>query len=136
MILFVLSFAETMLQYDDVDEDVLRNYHEFSLANIIFYGMKESACSEQSARMTAMDNATKNAGRFWLFTILYTFFFRNNSSNCFGFFSWQIILLYNDTCIFIARAADIVPKSFWTELQFVANFSHNWWFSPLLKACM
>jgi len=51
-----------MLQYDDVDEDVLRNYHEFSLANIIFYGLKESACSEQSARMTAMDNATKNAG--------------------------------------------------------------------------
>ncbi|XP_066924329.1 ATP synthase subunit gamma, mitochondrial-like [Clytia hemisphaerica] len=57
-----LSTAETMLQYDDVDEDVLRNYHEFSLANIVFYGMKESACSEQSARMTAMDNATKNAG--------------------------------------------------------------------------
>ena len=52
-----------MLQYDDVDEDVLRNYHEFSLANIIFYGMKESACSEQSARMTSMDNATKNAGK-------------------------------------------------------------------------
>ena len=64
------------------------------------------------------------------------FFFRNNSSNCFGFFFGQIILLYNDTCIFIARAADVVPKSFWTELQFVANFSHNWWFSPLLKACM
>ena len=53
-----------MLQYDDVDEDVLRNYHEFSLANLIFYGLKESACSEQSARMTAMDNATKNAGKF------------------------------------------------------------------------
>jgi len=57
-----LSTAEKMLQYDDVDEDVLRNYHEFSTANLIFYGMKESACSEQSARMTAMDNATKNAG--------------------------------------------------------------------------
>jgi len=57
-----LSTSETMLQYDDVDEDVLRNYHEFSLANIIFYGLKESACSEQSARMSAMDNATKNAG--------------------------------------------------------------------------
>jgi len=57
-----LTTAETMLQYDDVDEDVLRNYHEFSLANLIFLGMKESACSEQSARMSAMDNATKNAG--------------------------------------------------------------------------
>jgi len=57
-----LSTAETMLQFDSVDEDVLRNYHEFSTANLIYYGMKESACSEQSARMTAMDNATKNAG--------------------------------------------------------------------------
>jgi len=57
-----LSSDETMLQYDDVDEDVLRNFHEFSLANLIFFGLKESACSEQSARMSAMDNATKNAG--------------------------------------------------------------------------
>jgi len=57
-----LTASETMLQYDDVDEDVLRNYHEFATANLIFFGMKESACSEQSARMTAMDNATKNAG--------------------------------------------------------------------------
>lgn len=57
-----LSTAETMLQYDDVDEDVLRNYHEFSSANLLFLGMKESACSEQSARMSAMDSATKNAG--------------------------------------------------------------------------
>lgn len=57
-----LSSAETMLQYDDVDEDVLRNYQEFAMANLIFMALKESACSEQSARMTAMDNATKNAG--------------------------------------------------------------------------
>merc|ERR1712126_84018 len=57
-----LTTAESMLQYDDVDEAVLQNFYEFSLANLIFYGMKESACSEQSARMTAMDNATKNAG--------------------------------------------------------------------------
>jgi len=57
-----LTTAETMLQYDDVDESVLQNFYEFSLANLVFYGMKESACSEQSARMSAMDNATKNAG--------------------------------------------------------------------------
>jgi len=57
-----LSTAETMLQYDDVDEAVLQSFYEFSLASQMFYGMKESACSEQSARMTAMDNATKNAG--------------------------------------------------------------------------
>jgi len=52
--------------YDSVDEDVLRCYREFSLANLIYYAMKESACSEQSQRMTAMDGATKNAGQFML----------------------------------------------------------------------
>jgi len=57
-----LTTAETMLQYDDVDEAVLQNFYEFSLANLVYYGLKESACSEQSARMSAMDNATKNAG--------------------------------------------------------------------------
>lgn len=47
--------------YDDIDADVLRNYQEFALVNIIYYGLKESTTSEQSARMTAMDNASKNA---------------------------------------------------------------------------
>ncbi|MCQ6473366.1 F0F1 ATP synthase subunit gamma, partial [Vibrio parahaemolyticus] len=31
------------------------------LANLIYYSLKESTTSEQSARMTAMDNASKNA---------------------------------------------------------------------------
>ncbi|CAM4566745.1 hypothetical protein PO909_029184 [Leuciscus waleckii] len=53
--------SENMGIYDDIDADVLRNYQEFSLVNIIYYGMKESTTSEQSARMTAMDNASKNA---------------------------------------------------------------------------
>jgi len=57
-----LSTSETMLQYDDVDEDVLRNYHEFTLANLVYWGMKENAAAEQSSRMSSMDNATKNAG--------------------------------------------------------------------------
>ncbi|XP_041934650.1 ATP synthase subunit gamma, mitochondrial isoform X1 [Alosa sapidissima] len=57
-----VASAETMGVYDDIDADVLRNYQEFALANIIFYGLKESTCSEQSARMTAMDSASKNAG--------------------------------------------------------------------------
>lgn len=47
--------------YDDIDADVLQNYQEYSLANIIYYSLKESTTSEQSARMTAMDNASKNA---------------------------------------------------------------------------
>jgi len=48
--------------YDSIDEDVLRSYNEYQLASLIFFAMKEGACSEQSARMTAMDAASKNAG--------------------------------------------------------------------------
>ena len=48
--------------YDDLDSDVIQSYSEFSLASLLFYGMKVGACSEQSSRMTAMDSASKNAG--------------------------------------------------------------------------
>ncbi|XP_040199283.1 ATP synthase subunit gamma, mitochondrial isoform X1 [Rana temporaria] len=53
--------SESITVYDDIDADVLRNYQEFNLVNIIYYSMKESTTSEQSARMTSMDNASKNA---------------------------------------------------------------------------
>ena len=56
------SSTEKMLAYDDVDEETLRCYYEITLANLIFYALKEGACSEQSARMTAMEAASKNAG--------------------------------------------------------------------------
>uniref|UniRef100_A0A6M2DNZ2 ATP synthase subunit gamma n=1 Tax=Xenopsylla cheopis TaxID=163159 RepID=A0A6M2DNZ2_XENCH len=48
--------------YDSLDADVIQSYLEFSMASLLFYTMKEGACSEQSSRMTAMDNASKNAG--------------------------------------------------------------------------
>ncbi|XP_073445131.1 ATP synthase subunit gamma, mitochondrial isoform X2 [Dendrobates tinctorius] len=53
--------ADSITVYDDIDADVLRNYQEFTLANIIYFTLKEATTSEQSARMTAMDNASKNA---------------------------------------------------------------------------
>nr|XP_046235588.1 ATP synthase subunit gamma, mitochondrial isoform X3 [Scatophagus argus] len=53
--------SENMGIYDDIDADVLRNYQEFSLVNIIYLALRESSTSEQSARMTAMDSASKNA---------------------------------------------------------------------------
>ncbi|XP_054442157.1 ATP synthase subunit gamma, mitochondrial-like [Pteronotus mesoamericanus] len=56
-----IASAESMSIYDDIDADVLQNYREYSLANIIYYSLKEFTTSEQSARMTAMDNASKNA---------------------------------------------------------------------------
>lgn len=54
--------AENIAVYDSLDADVIKDYLEYSLASLIFYAMKEGACSEQSSRMTAMDNASKNAG--------------------------------------------------------------------------
>lgn len=63
--IFSLKAVETSDKlgvYDSLDADVLKDYLEYSLASLIYYAMKESACSEQSSRMTAMDNASKNAG--------------------------------------------------------------------------
>lgn len=48
--------------YDSIDDEVLQCYNEFALSSLIYYAMKEHACSEQSSRMTAMDGASKNAG--------------------------------------------------------------------------
>ena len=49
--------------YDSIDAEVLQSYMEYSLASLIYYCMKEGATSEQSSRMTAMDNSSKNAGK-------------------------------------------------------------------------
>lgn len=62
-----MKAAPEMLQYGmdeyagDADEDVVEFFHEYSLACKIYAAIKEGACSEQSARMTAMDNATNNS---------------------------------------------------------------------------
>jgi len=63
--LFSLKTVESAAKlpvYDSLDSDVIQCYLEFSMASLLFYTMKEGACSEQSSRMTAMDNASKNAG--------------------------------------------------------------------------
>jgi len=57
-----IKTKEALSTYDSVDDDVLQSYTEYSLAQLIYYAMKESATSEQSSRMTAMDGASKNAG--------------------------------------------------------------------------
>ncbi|KAL0602442.1 ATP synthase subunit gamma, mitochondrial [Plecturocebus cupreus] len=55
-----IASAESTSIYDDIDADVLQNYREYNLANIIYYSLKESTTSEQNGRMTAMDNSSKN----------------------------------------------------------------------------
>lgn len=57
--------AQLFLQYEvepDADGDTLRNFYEYNLGCQVFYGLLENATSEQSSRMNAMENASKNAG--------------------------------------------------------------------------
>lgn len=46
----------------EVEGDALQSYAEFQLAATVYGALIEGAASEQSARMQAMENATKNAG--------------------------------------------------------------------------
>lgn len=57
-----LTSSSKMAIYDDIDEETMRCYYEFSIASCVYYAMKEAACSEQSSRMSAMESASKNAG--------------------------------------------------------------------------
>jgi len=54
--------APNLALYDSVDDDVLQSYLEYSMASKIYYTLKEGATSEQSSRMNAMENSSKNAG--------------------------------------------------------------------------
>ncbi|KEF63408.1 ATP synthase F1, gamma subunit [Exophiala aquamarina CBS 119918] len=56
----------------EIDDEVLANLREYSLANSLFWALAEGHACEQSARRNAMDNASKNAGdMISRFTILY-----------------------------------------------------------------
>lgn len=46
----------------EIEDDVLANLQEFNFANSIYWAMVEGHASEMSAKRTAMENATKNAG--------------------------------------------------------------------------
>ena len=56
-----INAAPKLSVYDSLDSDVVQSYMEYSLTSLLYYTMKENACSEQSSRMTAMDNSSKNA---------------------------------------------------------------------------
>lgn len=43
------------------DRETLQNFHEFTMATQIFHSILDNATSEQSSRMNAMENASKNA---------------------------------------------------------------------------
>ncbi|KAL9060440.1 MAG: hypothetical protein Q9162_000613 [Coniocarpon cinnabarinum] len=56
----------------EIDDALLPNLREYSLANTLYWGLAEGHACEQSARRNAMDNASKNAGEMInKFSILY-----------------------------------------------------------------
>ena len=63
----LVSSSEKVGVYDSLDADVVQSYMEYSLASLVYYCMKEGATSEQSSRMSAMDNSSKNAGQYFVF---------------------------------------------------------------------
>ena len=54
--------GDTIYEYEPEEEEVLKNLVPQNVAIQIFSGLLENAAGEQGARMTAMDNATRNAG--------------------------------------------------------------------------
>jgi len=56
---------ESMLDYEfepDTKSEVLVDLYEYLLSSQIYHSFMDAAASEQSSRMTAMENASKNAG--------------------------------------------------------------------------
>jgi F-type H+-transporting ATPase subunit gamma len=54
--------ASTLYDYEPSEEGILADLLPRGVATQIFAALLENAASEQGARMTAMDNATRNAG--------------------------------------------------------------------------
>jgi F-type H+-transporting ATPase subunit gamma len=58
----VLAAAGGVYEFEPSEEEILGELLPHNLAVQIFTALLENAASEQGARMTAMDNATRNAG--------------------------------------------------------------------------
>jgi len=56
---FLLSVAH-IASLEEVEEENMRSYIEFSTVSLLFFAMVENTLCEHSARMIAMDAATKN----------------------------------------------------------------------------
>jgi F-type H+-transporting ATPase subunit gamma len=54
--------ASTVFDYEPSEEEILADLLPRGVATAIFSALLENAASEQGARMSAMDNATRNAG--------------------------------------------------------------------------
>ncbi|CAN0016642.1 unnamed protein product, partial [Phaeothamnion confervicola] len=60
-----MAAEEPMIEYEfepDTKTEVLADLYEYLLASQLYHSMMEGATSEQSSRMNAMENASKNGG--------------------------------------------------------------------------
>ncbi|MEZ5816212.1 MAG: F0F1 ATP synthase subunit gamma [Hyphomicrobiaceae bacterium] len=58
----VKTTAQAAVEYEPSEDEILGYLLKRNISTQIFRGLLENAASEQGARMTAMDNATRNAG--------------------------------------------------------------------------
>ncbi|MGE0613963.1 MAG: F0F1 ATP synthase subunit gamma, partial [Hyphomicrobiales bacterium] len=56
------SGVHAVYEYEPDEEEILRDLLPRNIATQIFRALLENAASEQGARMSAMDSATRNAG--------------------------------------------------------------------------
>jgi len=49
-------------EFEDEKPEALRNFYEYYVGTYLFSALTENAAAELAARMTSMDNATRNAG--------------------------------------------------------------------------
>jgi len=54
--------VQAAVEYEPSEDEILGYLLKRNISTQIFRGLLENAASEQGARMTAMDNATRNAG--------------------------------------------------------------------------
>ena len=54
--------SEAAVEYEPGEEEILSALLPTNVAIQLFRAMRENAASEQGSKMTAMDNATRNAG--------------------------------------------------------------------------
>jgi F-type H+-transporting ATPase subunit gamma len=54
--------AQAVHEYEPSEDEILGELLTRNISTQIFRGLLENAASEQGARMSAMDNATRNAG--------------------------------------------------------------------------
>ena len=96
-----MSSSDKVSVYDSLDADVVQSYMEYSLASMIYYCMKEGATSEQSSRMTAMDNSSKNAGmnneHYYLIMVMSMMHSFTNVFSCSGEMIDKLTITFNRT---------------------------------------